>query len=169
MIRFKKRHFLVTRRVTKIGQSLPDNAEVILNNFLIRVENTIREHIIPPSRILKFDETPVIYNTVSNYSIDKKGRKWIPCKTGGQEKMRVSLCVACSSSGFKLPIFLIYKGVDDGRVYKEITNFSLVKSKRVYVDTQENAWMNETTMISWIKKVYTRSTTRRSQRKNYCY
>ena len=53
--------------------------------------------------------------------------------TEGQEKLRVSCLLIVSSSGDKLPPFIVFKGEKDGLILKELTNNPHVLNKDIFI------------------------------------
>ena len=85
-----------------------------------------------------------------NYTITEKGTKEVFIKTSGCEKQRVTVMLAITGDGRKLPPFLIFK---------RKTNPKTPKSEKLFPDdvivrNQEKGWMTETLMFDWLRNVW---------------
>ena len=63
--------------------------------------------------------------------------------------VRVTAAVAVSAAGDLLPPMLIFKGKPGGRIERE---FGTYNNHGRYA-VQEKAWMDESTMMSWVERV----------------
>src|SRR5690554_1517666 len=59
--------------------------------------------------IANTDHTPVWYDMVGSYTLDTRGAKCVPVKTGGMEKAKITVQLTCTADGGKLPPLLIFK------------------------------------------------------------
>jgi hypothetical protein len=151
-----KRSNLVYRRVTHIGQKLPDNWEEIMHTFIEEIEHTLRENNIGFDNIINMDETPVMFNMIGNKTLEHKGAKQVKASSGGQDKLRVSAVLTVSANGEKFAPLVIFRGKPGKKVHKEISKIPIVVSKQAYVNVQANAWNDTNSMKDWVKRVYTR-------------
>ena len=92
------------------------------------------------------DETPIWFNMPRNYTFTEKGTKEVFIKTLGCEKQRVTVMLAITADGRKVPPFLIFK---------RKTNPKTPKSDKLFPDdvivrNQEKGWMTETLMFDWL-------------------
>ena len=65
------------------------------------------------NRIINVDETPIYLEFFTDKTYNKKGAKEVIIKTNGNEKKHVTVILAVSSSGIKLPPVSIFKGMPD--------------------------------------------------------
>lgn len=65
---------------------------------------------IEESVIINMDETSLAYDMPSNRAYAKRGSKNIVLRTGGKEKNTVTIALAVSRAGDKLPPFIIFRG-----------------------------------------------------------
>jgi hypothetical protein len=83
-----------------------------------------------------------------NYTERKKGEKEVLLKTTGCEKLRLTVMLAATADGRKLPPFLILKR----KTLPKLESFP----KDVIVRAQEKGWMTEELMMEWLKLVWSR-------------
>ena len=55
------------------------------------------------------DEVPLMFDVLSNKTVDAKGSKTIMIKTSGNEKTSYTVLLACCADGTNLPPLLIFK------------------------------------------------------------
>ena len=64
-------------------------------------------------------------------------------KTYRQDKERVSIILAVSAFGSKLPPLLIFKGKKGGRIEKKLNQLPIVKNKNIFILCNGNAWCHK--------------------------
>jgi hypothetical protein len=99
-------------------------------------------------QIADADETAIYLDMPPNYTLEKKGVKEILMKTTGCEKLRLTVMLAATAVGRKLPTLLILK--------RKTLPKSEVFPKDVIVRAQEEGWMTEELMLDWLKIVLSR-------------
>ena len=87
--------------------------------------------------IIAMDETAVWSDMLAETTVDKTGRKDIPLKSTGHEKVKVSVCLTAKADGIRLKPFIVFGG--SMREYKSLNEE--FKSKCV-VMSSPNVWMN---------------------------
>ena len=111
--RFIKRSNYSIRRGSHIGQILPDNAFDLIIDFLNEIYKkrkiSCNKELVLDC-IVNLDETAITLNMPLKNTIQNKGDKIVMIKTYGQDKERVSIILAVSAFGSKLPPLLIFKG-----------------------------------------------------------
>ena len=107
------RNNLVHRRVTSVGQKVPDNAVEIAERFLDDMKN-IGEF----ANIANIDETPCYFDIPRPSTIDKKGVQIVKVKTTGAERLRFTVALTAGVkktenefTSFQLPPLLIFKSL----------------------------------------------------------
>jgi hypothetical protein len=83
-----------------------------------------------------------------NYTLEKKGAKEVLLKTTGCEELRLTVILAATADGRKLPPFIILKR----KTLPKLESFP----KDVIVRAQEKGWMTEELMLEWLKLVWSR-------------
>ena len=111
--RFRKRNSVSHRRVTSVGQKVPDDAPVKAEEFL---------HIMSDKRkyelYVNMDESPQYFDMPRNATFDITGVKSVKVKTTGYEKLRFTtvLSVGLAREGdilrpFRLPPMVMFKNL----------------------------------------------------------
>ena len=83
-----------------------------------------------------------------NYTLEKKGVKEVLLKTTGCEKLCLTVMLAATADGRKIPPLLILK--------RKTLPKSEAFPKDVIVRAQEKGWMTEGLMLEWLKIVWGR-------------
>ena len=94
-----------------------------------------------PSDIYNADEMALFYRMLRTRSFVEKGDS---CKGTKQSKERLTVLVACSMSGERLPSLVIGKSKNP-RCFKGIKNLPTV------YDANKNAWMTSSIFEAWIR------------------
>ena len=61
--------------------------------------------------------------------------------------------MSISASGNKLQPYIIFKGQKNKILYQELQQFNELKENKIFLSTQENAWLDENLFIDYLKKV----------------
>ena len=85
--------------------------------------------------------------------MDKKGNKIVTIKTFVKKKERITCLLLISTEGNKLQPYIIFKVKKSKMLYQEWLPFNEAKEKKIFLSTQENAWLEENLFIDYIKKV----------------
>ncbi|KAJ4446805.1 hypothetical protein ANN_13503 [Periplaneta americana] len=93
------------------------------------------------------DETPVFWDMPSNMTVDNKGAKSISLRTTGNEKQRITVMLAVTADGGKLPPYVILKR-------KTMPKQNLPKG--LVIRCQEKGWMTTELMMYWLAMVWNR-------------
>lgn len=152
--RFMERYYLTFRTGDHIGQMLPNDALEKFNQFRQDIINKrmfggFRENLIG-----NMDETPVFFYMVSKTTIAKKETRTVHIKTQQQKKVRVTVMLTIDGDGTKLPPFIIFKGSKDGSIVDRVSKEPLVKSSKVFITANKNAWSIAEIMKEWLKKIW---------------
>lgn len=81
-----------------------------MSEFHEEVKAERRKYDFTKDFIGNMDETPLYFDMVPRYTIEKKGAKEVRVKTTGAGKRRVTIVLACLASGKTLPPMIIFKG-----------------------------------------------------------
>ncbi|RWS20602.1 pogo transposable element with KRAB domain-like protein, partial [Leptotrombidium deliense] len=81
--RFLRRHNLVNRAVTTIGQGIPSNASDLLECFYRYMDKLFENNKSKPEFVANMDETPVYFSMPAKRTFDFSGVKTVYCKTTG--------------------------------------------------------------------------------------
>lgn len=145
--RFMRRSGLVLRRSTSLAQRLPEDFTEKLINFQRHVIELRQRHSYPLHQIGNADETPVFWDMPSNMTVDNKGAKSISLRTTGNEKQRITVMLAVTADGGKLPPYVILKR-------KTMPKENLPKG--LVIRCQEKGWMTTELMVDWLATVWNR-------------
>jgi hypothetical protein len=152
MYRFLKREHYTNRRVTHQAQEA-GNCIALVRDYVTSVRDTIERLQIPPQNIVNMDETNVDFNSVAVHTFAPRGSRTVSIRGAGTSN-RCTVALACSSTGVKLPPFVIYKGVPGptGRISREFA--TLPYPVRLHYTVQRKGWMDEERMLLWVDKVW---------------
>ena len=81
-------------------------------SFLSSIAETIEKLNIPPELVFNTDQTPCLYDSAGQMTMEKKGKINVPIK-GVPEKRNISLTFAMTLAGSFLPIQILYPGKTD--------------------------------------------------------
>ncbi|OWY98927.1 hypothetical protein PHMEG_00030172 [Phytophthora megakarya] len=152
--RFLKRNGFSVRRITHKGRKLRDN----MINFAVEEDG-----IFPPSyseqerygNLFNMGQTGLGIDNPGRITIDFKGAKTVDVVQGvGENGSRCSVFLCASSTGMKLPAFIVFTGVPEGPVYQEVSSPSWGHPDVIHT-TQAKAFCNHATMQKWIDEVCT--------------
>ena len=100
---------LSNRRKTTIAQRLLEDYIKQQNEFLSYVLYLRKEHKYPLSLIGNMNKTPLLFNLLSNMTIENSGSKTISILSTGHEQSNFTVVLACLADGTKLPPVIIFK------------------------------------------------------------
>ena len=155
--RFLKRKGFSIRRVSHIGQKVPKERNIIKSKFITEIINLRKDMSIlyeDNFRILNMDETACFLDMTNNTTIDYKGNKNIELLTTGKEKYRISIILAITGDGFKLPPMLILKGEQGKTVEKNLRKLSYVINGDIFIHCQKEGWCTTDIFECWIKEIF---------------
>ena len=138
LFRILKKYNIILRRGTHFGLSLPEYSYDKVYQFIYEVIKKRKKlNIIDDSnnlnRIINIDETPVFLELVADKTFEKKGTKNIIIKTNGYEKYHVTIILAITAGGNKLPPVIIFKGLPDKNNEKRYNKLEVVKNRRILI------------------------------------
>ena len=116
--------------------------------YMLQIRRLSRQFNYDPSSIIAMDETAVWADMVSPNTVDITGTKYIPLKTTGNEKVRVSVCLTAKADGTKLKPFIVFGGAK-----RESKALNDEFKARCCVASSANAWMNEELTIQFVNSV----------------
>ena len=100
---------LALRRRMTICQKLPKDFEQKLLNYQRYITNLRKTGDFLMRQMANADETVFYLDMPPNYTLEKKGVKEVLLKTTGCEKLRLTVMLAETADGTKLPPLLILK------------------------------------------------------------
>ena len=142
--RFMTRNKLSFRRRTHVSQKpeplLSDRMQSFLRyvyRLRLRKEFTLHD-------ICNMDETPIWIDMPGDYTMEFTGTKTIAMASTGQEKTRITVCLAALADGSKLQPYVLLKGV---RPPKDIPI-------GIKIEMTPGSWASEPVILKWLKNVY---------------
>ena len=122
----------------------------VSNDWRHFINENIRKNGFNDACVVNGDETPVYFDESPKSTISDRGARTVRIqKTKASQRASVFLAVA--RDGTKLPPFIIFKGKPNGRI--ESKEFKTYPADARYA-VQENAWMDEITMLKWVNLVW---------------
>ena len=134
--RFIKRYGLAIRRITHLGQKLPDNKFSIINKFKYDVINNRKEMGIMDDedyRVINMDETAIFLEMGFNTTIDFRGNKNIEIETNSKENYKISVLLTVCGDGTKLAPFIILKGEPGKTIETNMRKLTFTNNNNMYI------------------------------------
>ncbi|CAI7746357.1 unnamed protein product [Closterium sp. NIES-54] len=101
-------------------------------------------HDYPLDLILNADQTPLFLEMPAERTLEMKGARTVHVRSAGYEKERVTVMLAVTASGLKLPPYVVFKR-------KTIPKVPIPAG--VVVRAQDKGWMDESLVQDWITQV----------------
>ena len=140
-----KRRNLSIRTRTTVSQQLPDDYQENLILFHSYSTNKINEQKILLKHITNMDEVPLTFDIPVNRTVERTGTSAVSIRTTGNEKLSLTVVLACQANGQKLPPMVIFK-----RKTLPKENFP----DGVIIKANPKGWMDEEMMCDWLREVY---------------
>lgn len=162
--RLKKRKGISLRNPTNHAQQIPQNYQEHIENFHTYIQYHSTHGCIPPgvpttgqvgryrlSNIANMDQIPLEFEFLLGATYESKGSKtvWVRSQGSGLGKRQATIQATIFGDGVnrvKPLIVFCGKGTKLLKTEKEMWD------KRVVVDFQENAWVDENVMLRWLQK-----------------
>ena len=141
-----KRMGLTKRKATKASRALPENFPQQKHDYLTAIADQVKEHDIPNSMVVNFDQTGINIIPSSDWTMDNQGTKQVKV-TGLGDKRQVTLVLACAMDGELLPPQVIYQGKTD----KSHPSFDFPANWDIH--HSPNHWSNSSTMERYAEKI----------------
>jgi hypothetical protein len=140
----KRFDFFIRQRITT-GHRLSPDLERKIGNFVLYCER--QDCFSPSSEVTgNMDETAICSDIQGETTIETRGARHVPVLITGQEKVRITVCLAVLADGRKLPPMIVFKGK---RMSNEVKKFPGVVTKMT-----PNGWVQVDTTISWVNAVW---------------
>lgn len=143
--RFMVRNNLVIRKRTTISQKLPHDVDEKLTNFIVFLRDLLQKNSFANSSIFVMDETPVWIEPVGTTSVDTKGKKEIPIKSTGHEKVRITVILTARADGKKCKPYIV---IPRKRPIPE-----LEKMNDIVCVYQDKSWMDDDLTKDYLNRV----------------
>ncbi|CAI7780189.1 unnamed protein product [Closterium sp. NIES-54] len=142
--RFRARWHLARRVKTKMGQKLAADCKAKVESFWEFVRQMRTLHDYPLDLILNADQTPLFLEMPAERTLEMKGARMVHVRSAGYEKERITVMLAVTASGLKLPPYV---------VFKRKTILKVPIPTGVVVRAQNKGWMDESLVQDWITQV----------------
>ncbi|CAI7768963.1 unnamed protein product [Closterium sp. NIES-54] len=125
----------------EVMKELHPDCEIDVKNFWTYVRHSRWQYKIDLPWILNADQTPLWLEMPSERTIEEVGSRSVPVRSGGYQKERVTVMLACTASGEKLKpwVFFKRKTVPKGDFPSDI-----------HVGVHPNGWMDADGVIEWL-------------------
>ena len=141
-----KMDFVKRKATTKKPKLTVSNFEELKDQFLMDIKAITSMEDIPDEMIVNWDQTAIIYISLSNWTVAKEGSRRVEV-VGIDDKHQITATFAASLSGNFLPVQMVYEG-------KTIKCHPSVKfPDGWHITHTTNHWCNEDTMIDYIAAV----------------
>ena len=146
---WKRRHSVSLRAKTTLAQRLPEDMEEKIVQFHRFIIAASQRAGYPLSRIYNMDETPMRLELPSTRSLEFTGSRTVPIKTCRAEKPSFTVTLAVAVDGTKLPLKVIFKGIQFPR--------DLIVPDSLGVSFHKKGWMDESGVKEWIRQCLLRT------------
>ncbi|CAI7887372.1 unnamed protein product [Closterium sp. NIES-54] len=142
--RFRARWHLARRVKTKMGQKLAADCKEKFESFWEFVRQMRTLHDYPLDLIVNADQAPLFLEMPAERTIEMKGARTVHVRSAGYQKERVTVMLAVTAGGLKLPPYVVFK-------WKTVPKVAIPAG--VVVRAQEKGWMDESLVQDWITQV----------------
>jgi len=149
-LRVMKNIFVTHRCITHKAQNIRYHQPVI-NDFVTYVQRQIVAGKYDANVILNVDETNIDFDETSGKTLEGIGTRSVDGKINGHSG-RATVVLCCAMSGEKLPAFVIWKGVANGRIARECRGPQYPHNNIKYA-VQPKGWLDSATYKQWVREV----------------
>ncbi|CAI7854870.1 unnamed protein product [Closterium sp. NIES-53] len=137
----KLKPWVFFKRKTVPKGDFPSDCETEVKNFWTYVRHSRRQYKIDLPWILNADQTPLWLEMPSERTVEEVGSRSVPVRSGGYQKERVTVMLACTASEEKLKpwVFFKRKTIPKGDFPSDI-----------HVGVHPNGWMDADGVIEWL-------------------
>jgi transposase-like protein len=150
VLRVMKNVYVTHRSITHKAQNIRYQQPVI-NDFVTYVQRQIVAGKYDADLILNVDETNIDFDETSGKTLAGIGTRSVSGKINGHSG-RATVVLCCAMSGEKLPAFVIWKGVANGRIARECRGPQYPHNNIKYA-VQPKGWLDSATYKQWVREV----------------
>jgi len=165
--RILKRNNYTFKAKTPIGNTLGEVTFNEATKFVNEVWDLRKQFGYNDKNMGSMDETPLFFNMPPSKKVFYKGPKPILIKTQEQDKCRISILLAITADGGRLPPYIIFKAKKHGNVEKKLQKDLNVITNRCFVVCNENACSTDEIIKDWYLKVWLKYLFNNNERKGY--
>ena len=145
---FMKRNGLSFRRRATVAQKNPSVMVDKLVTYVAQIRRLSRNFNYHPSSIIVTDETAIWSDMLAETNVDTTGKKDIPLKTTGHEKVMVPVCLTAKADGTRLKPFIVLAGAK-----RECKVLNEEFKARCVIASAPNAWINEELTLTYVNSI----------------
>ncbi|CAI7856774.1 unnamed protein product [Closterium sp. NIES-54] len=127
-----------------MGQKLAADCKGKVESFWEFVRQMRMVHRFPLNLIVNADQTPLWLEMPAERTLEMKGARTVHVRTAGYEKERVTVMLAVTADGLKLPPYVIFKRKTVPRI---------VVPPGIVIRAQEKGWMDDRLVQDWTTQV----------------
>jgi uncharacterized protein (UPF0305 family) len=132
-------------------EQIPEEQKQTIDLFIAHYKQLIIQNLIPATNVYNMDQTSICYENHVSRTIDFKGSKEIPVESQLCSKKRLTLFSLLSASGDLYAQLLVYKGIKDAAIKREVEEYDDWFSRHT---TQENGWCDIEVLEEWLLNVW---------------
>ena len=132
--RFIKKEGFSIRRVSHIGQYIPEDMNTLKDSFVKEIILKMKKMNIPfddDYTIINMDENLCYLEMGFDTILEFTGKKNVDILSSGLNRYRVSVILSVVGNGFKLPPLLIFKGEPGKTIEKELRGLPDIRDKSI--------------------------------------
>jgi len=146
--RFKKRFNIVKRCISTFSKKKVSIMKPLFESYFSMLDRKISQQ----TEVWNFDEVPIFFEMYKKTTLDLKSSKAVAVVSSGKDKCRVTVLLAISSLGRKLPLVIILKNDAKGDIPKRLTKTlsDILKEKKVILLQNKKGWNKSKLMVQYI-------------------
>ena len=150
VLRVMKKNNITHRCVTHKAQNI-HYEQPIIDDFTHYINRQIVIGRYSADLILNMDETNVDFDPSPRTTLSKIGERSVNACISGHSG-RCTAILACTMSGIKLPAMVIWQGVPNGRIAREVLG-QLFARDNIKHTVQVRGWMDSDKYQLWVREV----------------
>ena len=154
--RFIKRMGFSFRTITKLQTKKKDNINEYVSKYFVILRKMINDKDLLSCKenIGNADETPVFIEMNDKKTINIIGEKEISIRSFNKNHTRITVMLTILGKGKSLKPFVIFNRTSKGPKESKLRSHPKVRSGDIYICCQPNSWMDETTMLLYLKEIW---------------
>jgi len=150
VLRVMKKNNITHRCVTHKAQNI-HYEQPIIDDFTHYINRQIVIGRYSADLIFNMDETNVDFDPSPRTTLSKIGERSVNARISGHSG-RCTAILACTMSGIKLPAMVIWQGVPNGRIAREVLG-QLFARDNIKHAVQVRGWMDSDKYQLWVREV----------------
>ena len=135
--------------MTKFGENFEKEIKDYLTSIRKFTTSRIQDHHLKGEDLIwiNMDEVPVFLDMTSGRTYHKKGDKNVEIKATTGTKARITVILAITSFGGKLPPYIICKTKNKTRIQNPYPDYCVVEQNL-------NGWITEQLLLDWLDRIH---------------